>query len=209
MPLNRTPEVRTAIRTPDFFEEALPDLRGRLEWTQAELGRFFKVSRVTVANWETRGVGETEPRKAALRFVFDCLDASPVSGREVGEALLSAGLTSALTAGVHRSPHLSEGASDKAIGPEESVEIRICLGWTQAELAAFLGVTHSVPAVWEDPDEEGPTSEAVRAALLALRLVGSPEQEEYPKPGQPMETLRREGLSAFYRGVAGLRILGI
>jgi len=114
---NRPPEARGPITTPDFFEEELSDLRGRLEWTQAELGRFFDVSRVTVANWETRGVGETEPRKAALRFVSDCLEVSPVPGREVGEGLLSVGLTSALTAGVHRSPHLSEGACDKAIGP--------------------------------------------------------------------------------------------
>lgn len=203
---NRNPEARAPITTPDFFEEELADLRGRLEWTQADLGGFFGVSRVTVANWETRGVGETEPRKAALRFVSDCLEASPAPGPEVGEALLSAGLTRALTAGVHRSPRVDEGSCDKEIGPKEVVEIRGRLGWTQAELAAFLGVTHSVPAVWEDSDEEGPTSEAVRAALLALRLVADPEQQEHPGPDRPMETFRKKGLSVFYRKAAELQV---
>jgi DNA-binding transcriptional regulator YiaG len=211
MASNRDPEARAPITTPDFFEEELAGLRGQLEWTQAELGRFFEVSRVTVANWETRGVGETEPRKAALRFVSDCLEASPAPGPEVGEALLSAGLTGVLTAGVHRSPRLNEGACDKEVGPKEAAEIRGRLGWTQAELAAFLGVTHSVPAVWEDPDEEGPTDKAVRAALLALRLASDPEREEHPGPNQPMEKfpmekLGEEGLSAFYREAAELQV---
>jgi DNA-binding transcriptional regulator YiaG len=216
MASNRDPETRAPITTPDFFEETLPNLRGRLEWTQAELGEFFGVSRVTVANWETRGVGETEPRKAALRFVSDCLEASPAPGSEVGEALLSAGLTRALTAGVHRSPRLrsprlNEGGCDKAVGPKEAAEIRNRLGWTQAELAAFLGVTHSVPAVWEDSGEEGPTDKAVRAALLALRLASNPEREEHPGPNQsmqkfPMEKLGEEGLSAFYREAAELQV---
>jgi len=211
MASNRDPEARAPIRTPDFFEEALPDLRGRLEWTQAELGEFFGVSRVTVTNWETRGVGETEPRKAALHFVSDCLEASPAPGPEVGETLLSAGLTRALTAGVHRSPRLNEGGCDKEVGPKEAAEIRGRLGWTQAELAAFLGVTHSVPAVWEDSGEEGPTDKAVRAALLALRLVADPERKEYPATNQPteamrLETLRKKGVNAFYREAAALRI---
>jgi DNA-binding transcriptional regulator YiaG len=206
MSSHRNTEARAPITTPDFFEEELADLRGRLEWTQAELGHFFGVSRVTVTNWETSGVGETEPRKAALRFVSDCLESSPAPGREVGKALLSAGLTRALTAGVHQTPSVDEGGCDKEIGPEEVVEIRGRLEWTQAELAAFLGVTHSVPAVWEDSDEEGPTSEAVRAALLALRLVADPEQQEHPRPDRPMETFRKKGLSAFYRKAAELQV---
>jgi DNA-binding transcriptional regulator YiaG len=206
MSLNRNPEARAPITTPDFFEEELADLRGRLEWTQADLGQFFGVSRVAVANWETSGTGETEPRKAALRFVSDCLEASPAPANEVGEALLSVGLTRALTAGVHQSPRVDEGGCDKEVGPEEVVEIRGRLGWTQAELAAFLGVTHSVPAVWEDPEEEGPTDEAVRAALLALRLASDPEQEEHPGPNQPMEKFGEEGLSSFYKEAAELQV---
>lgn len=211
MSSNRNPEARGPIRTPDFFEEELAGLRGRLEWTQAELGQFFEVSRVTVANWETRGVGETEPRKAALRFVSDCLEASPAPGLKVGEALLGAGLTRALTAGVHRSPRLNEGGHDKEVGPKEAADIRGRLGWTQAELATFLGVTHSVPAVWEDSAEEGPTDKAVRAALLTLRLASDPEREEHPGPNQsmekfPTEKLGEEGLSAFYREAAELQV---
>jgi transcriptional regulator with XRE-family HTH domain len=203
---HRNPEARAPITTPDFFEEELADLRGRLEWTQADLGQFFGVSRVAVANWETSGVGETEPRKAALRLVSDCLKASPAPGREVGKALLSVGLTRALTAGVHQTPSVDEGGCDKEIGPKEADEIRGRLGWTQAELAAFLGLTHSVPAVWEDPDEGGPTDRAVEAALLALRLVSDPEQQEHPGPDRPMETLRKKGLSAFYRKAAELQV---
>lgn len=84
--------------------------------------------------------------------------------------------------------------------------LRDDLGWTQAELAAFLGVTHSVPAVWEDPGGDGPTSEAVRAALLALRLARGPERGQYPGSDQPMEKLREEGLSAFYREAACLEV---
>jgi DNA-binding transcriptional regulator YiaG len=206
MTSDRDPEARAPITTPDFFEEELAGLRGRLEWTQVELGRFFGVSRVTVANWEASGVGETEPRKAALRLVVGCLEASPAPGREVGKALLSVGLTRALTAGVHQTPSVDEGGCDKEIGPKEAAETRGRLGWTQAELAAFLGLTHSVPAVWEDPDEEGPTDRAVEAALLALRLVSSPGQDEYPGPDQPMETLRGEGLCAFYREAAELQV---
>lgn len=206
MPSNRPSGARAPITTPDFFEQKLPGLRNELGWTQADLGRFFGVSRVTVTNWETSSVGETEPRKAALRFVSDCLEGSPAPGREVGEALLSTGLTRALTAGVHQSPRLDEGGCDKEIGPKEAAEIRSRLGWTQAELAVFLGVTHSVPAVWEDSDEEGPTREAVRAALLALRLVADPEQQEHPGPDRPMETFRKKGLSAFYRKAAELQV---
>ncbi|MCS4116025.1 transcriptional regulator with XRE-family HTH domain [Salinibacter ruber] len=194
------------VTTPDIFGKKLPKLREKVGWTQAELGQFFGVSKISAHRWEKRGVGETEPRKAALRFVSDCLEASPAPADEVGEALLSVGLTRALTAGVHQSPRVDEGGCDKEVGPEEVVEIRGRLGWTQAELAAFLGVTHSVPAVWEDSDGEGPTSEAVRAALLALRLASNPEREEHPGPNQPVEKLREEGLSAFYRKAAELQV---
>jgi transcriptional regulator with XRE-family HTH domain len=206
---SRDPEARSPIRTSDFFQDRLAGLRDQLGWTQADLGRFFGVSRVAVANWETRGVGETEPRKAALRLVDRCREASPAPGREVGAALLRAGVARFVTTAVHRSPRLGEGAVDEKVGPKEATRIRGRLGWSQAELAAFSGVTRSVPAVWEDTDEDGPASEAVRAALLALRLVADPELEEYPGPDRhPMETLRTEGLSAFYRAVAHLEVAG-
>ena len=53
-------------------------------------------------------------------------------------------------------------------------DLRDRLGWTQVELAAFLGMTHSGPAVWESG--RGDFREAVRAALLALRLAADLEQ---------------------------------
>lgn len=210
------PEARSPIRTPDFFQDGLAELRDQLGWAQADLGRFFGVSRVAVSNWETRGVGETEPRKAALRLVERCLQVSPAPSPKVGEALLGAGVARFVTAAMRRSPRFREGAVDKEteleevglgeVGPEEAVRIRSRLGWSQAELAAFLGVTRSVPAVWEDTEDTGPGSEAVQAALLSLRLVADPEEEEkeekheeHPGPDRhPLETLRREGVSAFY-----------
>lgn len=193
------------VRTPDFFEETLPDLRDRLGWTQAELGAFFCVSRVSATRWENKGVGETEPRKAALRLVADCLESSPAPGRRVGEALLSAGVVGAVTAGVHRSVSLGKGRADRPVDPEEISRLRGHLGWTQVELAGFLGMTHSGPAVWESG--RGDFREAVRAALLALRLAGDLEQEEYPRPDSSMEKLRGEGLSAFYRAACQLQML--
>jgi len=192
------------VRTAAFFEEQLSDLRGRLEWTQAELGQFFGVSRVSISRWESRGVGETEPRKAALRLVADCVEASSVAAPEVGRTLLGAGVVSTVTAAVHRSPRVDEGGRRDPVDWQKVIDVRNLLGWTQAELAAFLGVTHSVPAVWERPGSS--LDKAVRAALLALGLGAGPKQREYPGPGWPAVKLREKGLDAFYREAAELRV---
>jgi transcriptional regulator with XRE-family HTH domain len=192
------------VQTASLFEEELSELRGRLKWTQAELGQFFGVSRVSISRWESRGVGESEPRKAALRLVAGCVEASPAAAPRVGSALLRAGLVSAVTAAVHRSPQVDEGRRRDPVDWQKVIAVREVLGWTQAELAAFLGVTHSVPAVWERPGSS--LDKAVRAALLALELAADPEHREYPAPDRPMETLRREGLGAFYREAAELQV---
>lgn len=192
------------VQTAAFFEEELSGLRGRLGWTQVELGQFFGVSRVSVCRWESRGVGETEPRKAALRLVADCLEKSAAAAPTVGRTLLKTGLVPAVTAAVHRTSQVGEGGRKDPVDWQKVIDVRGLLGWSQAELAAFLGVTHSVPAVWERPDSS--LDGAVRAALLALGLVADPKHREYPGPGWPSGKLREKGLGLFYREAAELQV---
>jgi len=72
--------------------------------------------------------------------------------------------------------------------------------WTQAEWAAFFGVTHSTPAVWEAPD---PGFGAVTAAeVLAVRcLAEAPEPFGYPAEAIPR--LWTQGIGALLHDVAG------
>jgi len=195
---------RTPITTPDIFEEGLPDLREKLGWTQADVGQFYGVSKLTAHRLEKRGAGETEARKAALRLVARALEASPASGQEVGNALLGAGVTGTVTAAAHRSPGLLEGAVDEPVGWRRVFGVRDCLGWTQTEFALFLGVTHSVPAVWESG--EGTFGDAIRAALLALDLSSDSGRPDYREPESAWDDLKTEGLNAFYEEVLNLRI---
>jgi DNA-binding transcriptional regulator YiaG len=203
---------RTPIRTPGFFEEKLPGLRDTLGWTQAELGEFFGVSKITVHRWEKHGKGETEARKAALRLVAEGAEASPADGQEVGEALLDAGVVGAVTAALHRSPNLDEGGLneeglDEPFGWRRVFGVRDRLGWTQTEFALFLGVTHSVPAVWESPESDGEMlGGAIRAALLALDFSSDPGRPDYQEPKGGWETLKTRGLQAFYDETLGLRV---
>jgi DNA-binding transcriptional regulator YiaG len=208
---------RTPIQTPGFFEEKLPDLRDTLGWTQAELGEFFGVSKITAHRWEKHGKGETEARKAALRLVAEAAEASPADGQEVGEALLDAGVVGAVTAALHRrlglhEGGLDEGAVDEPFGWRRVFGVRDRLGWTQTEFALFLGVTHSVPAVWESPDWESPESSgemlggAIRAALLALDLSLDPGRPDYREPKARWEALKTRGLQAFYDRALELQV---
>jgi len=198
---------RTPIRTPGFFEEKLPGLRDTLGWTQAELGEFFGVSKITAHRWEKHGKGETEARKAALRLVAEAAEASLPDGQEVGEALLDAGVVGAVTAALHRSLGLHEGAVDEPVGWRRVFGVRDRLGWTQTEFALFLGVTHSVPAVWESPESGGEMlGGAIRAALLALDLSSDPGRPDYREPKGGWETLKTRGLQAFYDEALELQI---
>ncbi|WP_263790012.1 hypothetical protein [Salinibacter sp.] len=201
---------RAPIETPDFFEEELPDLREKLGWTQANVGQFFGVSKITAHRWEKHGDGETEARKAALRLVAECVDVSSVQGREVGDVLLDAGVVRAVTGALHRSPGVREGALDESIDWKRVFGVRDRLGWTQTEFALFLGVTHSVPAVWERPDTwesgENPLGSAVRAAILALDLSSDPGWPYHREPKSGWDDLKTRGLQAFYDEVLELRI---
>jgi DNA-binding transcriptional regulator YiaG len=136
--------------------------------------------------------------------VADCLEESAAAAPKVGSTLLKVGLVPAVTAAVHRSPQAGEGGRKDPVDWQKVIAVRELIEWSQAELAAFLGVTHSVPAVWERPDSS--LDGAVRAALLALGLVADPEHKEYPGPSWPSGKLREKGLGAFYRDVAELRI---
>lgn len=196
---------RNPITTSDLFTDELSQLRKRLGWTQAELGAFFGVSYVSVSRWENRGVGETEARKAVVRMLGRLVDSE--SGQSewlrLGDALREAGVVKTVTAGVHQSRSLHGGGCDEPIGWRRIFRLRSRLGWTQVELARFLGVTHSTPAVWERLG--GEISEAMRAALLALDLTTRADRPEYPVPNPPPTDLKSEGLNAFYEQTVWLR----
>jgi DNA-binding XRE family transcriptional regulator len=201
---------RTPIETPDFFEEKLPGLRDKLCWTQANMGQFFGVSKITVHCWEKHGAGETEARKAALRLVTECMEVSSAQDRGVGDVLLDAGVVRAVTGALHRSSGIREGALDELIDWKTVFGVRDRLGWTQTEFALFLGITHSVPAVWESPaaweSGENPLGSAIRAALLALDLSSDPDRPYYREPKSGWDDLKTRGLQAFYDEVLELRI---
>jgi DNA-binding transcriptional regulator YiaG len=201
---------RTPIETPNFFEEKLPDLREKLGWTQANVGQFFGVSKITVHRWEKHGDGETEARKAALRLVAECVEVSSVQGQEIGNVLLNAGAVRTVSAALHRSPGLREGGLDEPLGWKRVFSVRKRLGWTQTEFALFLGVTHSVPAVWESratwESGEDPLGNAIRGAILALDLSSDPERPDYREPKTGWENLKTRGLQVFYDEVLELRI---
>lgn len=225
---------RERIRTPDFFEEKLSELRGCLGWSQAELGRFFGVSRASVSRWETRGVGETEARKAALRLIGSTVKASSAPARGVGARLLDTRVVGTVLAAAHERPRLggarradehtadkhsadehstdehsaergpSSGPGEKKVDWKKAFRVRDRLGWTQAEFAAFLGVTQSVLSVWERPG--GSFDAAVEAALLALGRASDSRRPEYPAPETPWADLKSDGLGAFYREVCRLEV---
>ena len=201
---------RTPIETPNFFEEKLPDLREKLGWTQANVGQFFGVSKITVHRWEKHGDGETEARKAALRLVAECVEVSSVQGQEIGNVLLNAGAVRTVSAALHRSPGLREGGLGEPLGWKPVFSVRKRLGWTQTEFALFLGVTHSVPAVWESratwESGEDPLGNAIRGAILALDLSSDPERPDYREPKTGWENLKTRGLQVFYDEVLELRI---
>lgn len=201
---------RTPIETPDIYEEKLPDLRDKLGWTQADMGQFFGVSKITAHRWEKHGAGETEVRKAALRLVAECVEVSSAQGREVGDMLLDAGVVRVVTGALHRSLGTREGALDEPIDWKTVFGVRDRLGWTQTEFALFLGITHSVPAVWESPatweSSEAPLGNAVRAAILALDLSSDPKRPDYRAPESAWDDLKTEGLNAFYEEVLRLQI---
>lgn len=195
---------RDPITTPDFFEEELRGLRRRLGWTQADLGTFFGVTKLTAHRWEKRGSGETEPRKAVLRLVESALERSRAPEKQVGRVLLDVGVARTMTAAVHESPRIKEGAIDRPMDWKIVFNLRDRLGWTQTEFARFLGVTHSVPAVWESG--EGTFGDSIRAALLALDLSSDPHRADYPEPHPSWDELKTEGFGTFCKLNCELRI---
>ena len=195
---------RSPITTPPYFEEELPGLRERLGWSQADMGHFFGVSKISAHRWEKRGVGETEARKAALRYVDRSVEASPASGRDLGDAFLDAGVVRTVTRALFRGARPSEGGLDEPVGWKLVFGVRDRLGWTQTEFAQFLGVTHSVPAVWESGN--GTFGDALRAALLALDLSSDPKRPGYREPESAWADLKTDGLNAFYEEVLRLWI---
>jgi DNA-binding transcriptional regulator YiaG len=195
---------REPITTLDFFEEELSELRSRLGWTQPELGRFFGVTKLTAHRWEKQGVGETEPRKAALRIVEGALERSSAPAGLVGDVLLNAGVVKTMTAATQEGPGFREGALDEPMNWRIVFGLRDRLGWTQTEFALFLGITHSVPAVWESG--EGTFDDAIRAALLALYLSSDPDRPRYPEPETPWDELKTKGLQAFCNEVMELKV---
>jgi DNA-binding transcriptional regulator YiaG len=201
---------RTPIETPNFFEEKLPDVREKLGWTQANVGQFFGVSKITAHRWEKHGDGETEARKAVLRLVAECVEASSARGREIGKVLLNAGAVRTVSAALHRSPGLREGDLDEPLSWRQVFAVRDRLGWTQTEFALFLGVTHSVPAVWESratwESGEDPLGNAIRAALLALDLSSDPDRPDYREPKTGWDELKTSGLQTFYDEALEMRI---
>lgn len=195
---------REPITTPGFFEEELRELRQRLGWTQAEVGQFFGVSKITAHRWERGGAGETEARKAALRLVKEALERSPVSGERLGELLLEAGVVGTLISSAREGRGLKNGINGRPINWKTIFDLRNRLGWTQTEFALFLGVTHSVPAVWESGD--GTIGNATRAALQVLDLCSRPGRPEYPEPTAGWDELKSQGLWAFCEEVCELRL---
>ena len=96
-----------------------------------------------------------------------------------------------------RKPGRREDFSPRLLGPEEIKGIRKRLGWIQAEMAAFFGVTHSTPAKWEGPDPG--LSSAAQAGMIALReWTFRPEAD----PDQ-IRGLWEKGISSFMTKTVG------
>lgn len=84
----------------------------------------------------------------------------------------------------------------RLLGPAAVRHVRERLGWIQAEMAAFFGVTHSTPAKWEGPDPG--FSQAAEAGMIAL-LGWAEEVGE----SEDLRGLWQVGLSAFLSGEVG------
>lgn len=173
--------------------EALGPFLDRLAWSKADLGRFLGVSRQSVSRWAHGHVRMSERDKAALLFVQEAARTEREEGNlllfsDFGDWALPLGIRGLICARFEE--QVPEGAG-RVLGPDQIFEIRKQLGWIQAEMAAFFGVTHSTPAKWEGPDPQvGPATEA---ELIALREWASrPDAEE-----KKIRTLWQEGISRF------------
>jgi hypothetical protein len=115
-----------------------------------------------------------------------------------------------MTAALHRSPGVREGGLDEPLDWRRVFAVRDRLDWTQTEFALFLGVTHSVPAVWESraawESGQDPLGSAVRAAILALDLSSDPGRTNYREPESTWDDVKTEGLNAFFDEVLDLRM---
>jgi len=201
------------IVTPPITGQIDP-LLDRLSWSKADLGRFFGVSRTQASQWAHGHTKISEPVKALFRYLKHAagVEAASVEASEgtsrgktaqrkikrrregtlrlFGEAAHEAGVRGLIFARFGQAGR-REDLPDRLLNPDEIKDIRERLGWIQAEMAAFFGVTHSTPGKWEAPDPG--LSPAAQAGMIALR-------EWSFRPGadpEEIRTLWETGLSAF------------
>jgi DNA-binding transcriptional regulator YiaG len=198
MPDDALPPILTAAIGPE-----IDPLIRKLGWSKADLGRFLQASRQTVSKWARGRSSVRERNKAAIRFVRKALEVEdPIFSSDFGEWALPLGIRGLVfkRLGVEPPFETAEGmeaapedlrGSGPLLGPEDIREIRRELGWIQAEMAAFFGVTHSTPAKWEKADPQvGPAAEA---ELIALREHASSSEAGESK----MRELWKEGVNRF------------
>lgn len=205
-----------AIATPPVQEEINPLLE-TLGWGKTHLGRFLGVSRTWASRWAHGHVSPGERAKAAFRFlqVAAETEATGLEGsrrvrflRRFGEWAHGAGIRGLVYARFRRSPEIKETSGP--LPPSEIYQIRQDLGWIQAEMAAFFGITHSTPAKWENLEMDDPRiSPATEAELIALR-----EHAAWPRVAGPglafpnpeeigVRRLWQAGVSGFMTSVVG------
>jgi transcriptional regulator with XRE-family HTH domain len=138
--------------------------RGLLGWSQKDLATAAQVGRATIADFE---VGKRAPYPRTLADLQRALEAAGVdftNGGEPGVKMRRAAIEAAAPAPVEqlaaveaapaaasRDTHLSlrKKSSVASLSPEQVKAAREILGWSQAELAAKLGVSETAVTLFE------------------------------------------------------------
>lgn len=190
------------IATPPAGDTIKPLLED-LQWSKAGLARFLGVTRQTVSRWASGHRQMDERQKAALRFLAHAaqVESSGLHGAKRARFLSGFGQWASklgirgFVCARFGDPRRFE--QERLLHPEEIRTIRDQLGWIQAEMAAFFGVTHSTPAKWEGPDPR--VGRSTEAELMALREWFSRSDTE----NEEARTLWEEGVSEFMTGILG------
>jgi len=196
--------------------EMIGPLAHDLRWAKADLGRFLGRGRPTVSRWAHGKRRVPEREAAAIRFLRRAADVEREEGDIIlrshfGEWALPLGIRGLVAARFQKLGELEEkrGGPERnspLLSPRRVRKVRGALGWTQAETAAFFGVTHSTPAKWEDTSLEDPrVGPATEAELLALRWHAEELRagQDEDANGAGIRDLWQEGVSHFMTEMVG------
>lgn len=186
-------------------EKELRHLKQTLRLTDRDLADFFSVTRKAVSRWVNGRVQMGEREKALARLLLRAAEVETDGGEtsglggprrerrleEIGAWASSIGARGLALAQFYLDTKVPAEEGTPLYDGEDIRQIRKQLGWIQAEMAAFFGVTHSTPAKWEGPDPR--VGAAGEAGLLALEHFAG---EKAPEAGD-LGDLWQVGISAF------------